>query len=66
MGRTMRNKLFYLLAFFFVTGCACGPEYIDNTCLIVRPIMISKNDKLTNETLRQIYELNILLKEYCD
>ena len=63
------NRIAILLLLFFVAyglfGCAKQPIIYDATCMVIRPILVSKDDKLTADTARQIYELDALLEVKC-
>lgn len=61
----MLSKLLYLVFPLMLSGCTCNPAYIDTTCIIIKPIRISKKDKITDETLRQIHRINIVLEKKC-
>ena len=61
----MTNKSLYLVPILLLCGCARTPSYIDTTCDIIKPIMINKYDIISDETLRSIYELNMLLEKKC-
>jgi hypothetical protein len=66
--KVLHKLLIIIICISYISLISCvvsKPLYIDTVCLLIKPIMISKNDKLTDDTLRQIYELNILLKEKC-
>ena len=50
-----------MICLLFVSGCKSSPEIIDSLCLSLRPIIITEeelNEKLTDETLRQIDNFN--------
>lgn len=50
----------------FVSGCAnVGPATIDTSCSWVRPILISKDDVLTDDTARQILMLDEQWERVC-
>lgn len=41
-------------------------EFIDNKCDLIKPIYVSKDDSLTDETVDSILENNLRWKTFCD
>ena len=59
--------LFVIVVCIFFTGCSYAPvRIIDITCEELEPIIISKDDVLTDETARQIYIQDIYLQDKCN
>lgn len=55
----MRNRTWFAcLMLMCVSGCATNGSVIDSACDWVRPILISKDDVLTDDTARQILMLD--------
>lgn len=59
-----RLRYLVCLMLMFVSACKSGPA-IDMSCAWVRPIMISRQDVLTDETARQILTLNETWQSLC-
>lgn len=59
-----RLKWLVCLTTLFVSGCA-GGRVIDSACAWVRPVMVSKDDALTDETARQILMHNEQWEAVC-
>lgn len=53
------------LTMLCMSGCATNFSVIDTACDWVRPIMISKDDKLTIGTARQILDHDDAWKKHC-
>ena len=68
MKMYLLNRIAIAIILFFLGyalfGCVKAP--IDSSCLIFKPIMISKDDKLTVGTLEQIYQFDKVITEMCD
>jgi hypothetical protein len=60
-----KPKLAACLIAMFASGCASSPATIDTACSWVRPIMISKDDQLTDDTARQILMLDEQWQRVC-
>ena len=54
------------LAALLLTGCGTNGVVIDTSCDWVRPILISRDDVLTDGTARQILEHNETWQAVCD
>jgi hypothetical protein len=60
-----KPKLLACLTLLFSSGCATNSHEIDTSCSWVRPIMISKDDVLTDDTARQILMLDEQWQRVC-
>ena len=57
------KKLTVLILVLLVSGCSTVGHV--NSCDIFGPVYLSKNDVLTDDTVRQIYKHNETGKEVC-
>lgn len=63
-------RLPVLMMALLLTGCATGfrgtePVVVDTFCVKSKLILVSKNDKLTDGTARQILAHNLLVDQSC-
>jgi hypothetical protein len=59
------RKLILLLSALLLCGCAADKLYLSDMCLLAKPISISKADKITPVTLREIWEFNAKYEVLC-
>jgi hypothetical protein len=60
-----RLKLLVCLLTLCASGCATNGSVIDTSCAWVRPIMVSRDDQLTDETAREILTHNEAWERIC-
>jgi len=55
-----------IIAVLFLPGCSHTNSVIDTACSWVQPIMVSREDVLTDDTARQILMLNEQWERTCE
>lgn len=61
----MRRSIFLLGILTLLSGCAQNTRYIEVACINLRPIMVSKKDKMTDGTITQIFTQNLVIERLC-
>ena len=60
-----KSKLAVCLLLTCISGCATNSRVIDTSCAWTRPIMVSRQDVLTDDTARQILSYNETWERLC-